>query len=96
CENKWIALDIMEQSDQVEILVIDSGTGIAPEYRDKIMEPFFTLKEVGKGTGLGLSIAKGLIESHGGTIGLVHNSINTTFAISLPKHPVKEKKRPQE
>ena len=43
----------------------DSGPGIPPETRDKILEPFFTTKEVGKGTGLGMPIVLRILELHG-------------------------------
>jgi C4-dicarboxylate-specific signal transduction histidine kinase len=42
---------------EVEIRVRDNGTGIAPEFRDKLFQPFFTTKPTGEGTGLGLSIS---------------------------------------
>jgi signal transduction histidine kinase len=45
--------------DAVEIAVRDNGTGIAPEIRDKLFQPFFTTKPTGEGTGLGLSINRG-------------------------------------
>ena len=43
--------------DGVEIRVRDNGTGIPPEIRDKLFQPFFTTKPTGEGTGLGLSIS---------------------------------------
>ena len=43
----------------VEILIRDNGTGIPPEVKDKIFNPFFTTKPVGEGTGLGLSMSHG-------------------------------------
>ena len=52
----------------VEILVQDTGTGIAPARLPRLFEPFFTTKEAGKGTGLGLSISYGLVKEFGGTI----------------------------
>jgi len=51
-----------------EIVVEDTGLGIAPEIQNQIFEPFFTTKVDGEGTGLGLSIALGIIKSHGGSI----------------------------
>ena len=47
----------------------DNGTGIAPEIRDKLFQPFFTTKPTGEGTGLGLSISYDIItQQHGGSI----------------------------
>ena len=43
--------------DKVEIRIRDNGTGITPEVRKKLFNPFFTTKPAGEGTGLGLSIS---------------------------------------
>src|SRR5262249_23341161 len=47
--------------DKVEISIRDNGTGIPPEVRDKMFNPFFTTKPAGEGTGLGLSITHDII-----------------------------------
>ena len=52
----------------IDILIRDTGSGIAPEHMGKLFDPFFTTKEVGKGTGLGLAVSMGIIERHGGGI----------------------------
>ena len=47
----------------------DNGTGVPPEIRDKLFQPFFTTKPTGEGTGLGLSISYDIVtQQHGGTI----------------------------
>lgn len=83
--DKWINLAITEHGDAVEFRVTDSGKGISSELREKIMQPFFTTKEVGKGTGLGLSISKGIIKDHGGDFFYNENSPNTQFVFSINK-----------
>ena len=55
--------------DAVEVRVRDNGTGIAPEIRDQLFQPFFTTKPTGEGTGLGLSISWDIVtQQHGGSI----------------------------
>ena len=55
--------------DRVEIRIRDNGTGIPPEVKDKIFNPFFTTKPAGEGTGLGLSISHDIIvKQHAGSI----------------------------
>jgi len=56
----------------VRIFIADNGSGIAPELREKIFEPFVTGDEsrTGRGSGLGLSITKNIIQAHGGDVRL--------------------------
>jgi two-component system, NtrC family, sensor kinase len=55
--------------DRVEIRIRDNGTGIPPEVREKMFNPFFTTKPAGEGTGLGLSISHDIIvKQHSGSI----------------------------
>ena len=55
--------------DSVEITIRDNGTGIPPEVKEKLFNPFFTTKPAGEGTGLGLSISHDIIvKQHGGSI----------------------------
>jgi len=72
---------------EVEIRVRDNGTGIPPELRDKLFQPFFTTKPTGEGTGLGLSISYDIVtQQHGGTIKAdsVFGEF-TEFTIRLPR-----------
>jgi len=73
--------------EAVEIRVRDNGTGIAPEIRDKLFQPFFTTKPTGEGTGLGLSISWDIVtQQHGGTIAVDSRKGEfTEFVIRLPR-----------
>jgi two-component system NtrC family sensor kinase len=73
--------------DAVEIRIRDNGTGIPPDIRDKLFQPFFTTKPTGEGTGLGLSISYDIVtQQHGGTIEVdgVADEF-TEFTIRLPR-----------
>jgi signal transduction histidine kinase len=83
--DRWIELSVEDLGSSVRIAIIDSGSGVASEIRDKILEPFFTTKEVGKGTGLGLSISKGIIESHQGHLYVDETWPHTRFVMEVPK-----------
>ncbi len=73
--------------DCVEIRIRDNGTGIPPEVREKLFNPFFTTKPVGEGTGLGLSISHDIIvKQHGGSIEVeTQPGEFTEFRIVLPR-----------
>ncbi len=73
--------------DAVEIRVRDNGTGIPPEIKDKLFQPFFTTKPTGEGTGLGLSISYDIVtQQHGGTITVESEpGAFTEFTIRLPR-----------
>ena len=73
--------------DSVEIRIRDNGTGIPPEVKEKMFNPFFTTKPAGEGTGLGLSLSHDIIvEQHFGSIGVdTRPGEFTEFRIVLPR-----------
>jgi len=83
-EHKTVELTVTRIQDRVEFRVSDTGKGIPQEFRKKIMDPFFTTKEVGKGIGLGLSVSLGIANGHGGRLYLDEAQSKTTFVLSLP------------
>lgn len=69
----------------VVVEVADTGVGILPEILPHIFEPFFTTKRPGQGTGLGLAQVYGIVQQHGGYIGVrSYPGEGTTFVIYLP------------
>ncbi len=81
-----LSMQIISGPATVEVIVKDSGPGMAPELQERIFDPFFTTKR--QGTGLGLSISKRIVEEHEG--GLLYlkseKGLGTEVRISLPRH----------
>lgn len=76
--------------DYVQIMVADTGSGIAQERLDKIFTPFYTTKN--RGTGLGLAICKQLLKQNDGFISVVSApGEGTSFTISLPVAPLPQR-----
>jgi CheY-like chemotaxis protein/anti-sigma regulatory factor (Ser/Thr protein kinase) len=57
-------------SDWIEVVVEDTGTGMSKEVLERALDPFFTTKAVGKGTGLGLSMVYNTVKAHQGQLEL--------------------------
>ena len=74
-----------EIGGNVEIIVSDSGQGIAKENISRIFDPFFTTKEVGKGTGLGLNVTYNIVKKHHGAIDVKSEpGKGATFTVRIP------------
>ncbi len=74
-----------EDSEWVEIQIIDDGCGIPDDVSARVFEPFFTTKLSKRNTGLGLSICRSILEEHGGKIGFESRpGAGTVFSVKLP------------
>ena len=83
---KWIEIQVstIEGDTKLMFVVVDSGSGIAKNILDNLMEPFATTKKEKGGTGLGLNISKKIIADHNGFLYLDKNSVNTKFVFEIP------------
>lgn len=89
------AIDAVADSGRIEVLaqrerqqavvrIIDNGTGIPAQIRDRIFDPFFTTKPAGLGTGLGLDIVRRLVRHNNGEISVESQPGRTEFRVALP------------
>ncbi len=89
------ALDAVPASGRVDVLanregkhlvvrIVDNGTGIPAQIRERIFDPFFTTKPVGLGTGLGLDIVRRLVRHNDGEIEVESQPGRTEFRVVLP------------
>jgi len=72
------------EREHVVVLIVDDGTGIPDEIRQRIFDPFFTTKPMGQGTGLGLDIVRRLVRHNDGDITVESRPGRTEFRVVLP------------
>ena len=74
---------VLREASLAEIVVADTGPGIAPEVAERLFQPFTTTKKTGMG--VGLSICREIVEAHGGHIVAAANTPRgTVFRVTLP------------
>ena len=74
-----------KQGNRIVIEIMDQGSGIPEEFKDRMFEPFATTKPTGKGTGLGLALVHGIIQDHQGEIAIdSQQGVGTRVVITLP------------
>jgi signal transduction histidine kinase len=79
-------VDVLAKRERQRVVVhiIDNGTGIPAQIKDRIFDPFFTTKPVGQGTGLGLDIVRRLVRHNDGEIAVESQPGRTEFRVALP------------
>lgn len=82
-EGGELIIDGGESDRHITISVTDTGGGIPADKREKIFEPFYTLKKTG--TGLGLPLCKKIMTAHGGDIVVGEAERGAVFTLILPK-----------
>jgi signal transduction histidine kinase len=83
-DERTISVSTRSVGDGLEVVVADTGCGIAEEHRNKLFEPEFTTKP--QGSGLGLGIVREIIGQHGGSISLLPSrpGDGASFCVRLP------------
>lgn len=80
-----VQIEMHAHDDCVEISVIDSGTGIAPDEITRIFDPFHSSKPFGMG--LGLAICRSIVEAHSSLLTVQNLNPGTAFSFKLSSIP---------
>ncbi len=84
-EGGSIVVGMKHQDDKIQIMVSDTGSGIAPEDLEHIKQKFYKGKDAVRGSGIGLAIADEIVLSHGGTLEIASTlRVGTTVTVTLP------------
>ncbi|TLZ43445.1 MAG: PAS domain S-box protein, partial [Methanobacteriota archaeon] len=91
-----VQVRIEDRGPIVAVSVADTGSGMTPEVRSRVFEPFYTTKKKGEGTGLGLAIARSFVVNHGGDLTVTSEvGKGSTFTLVLPRRQPGPRPEPQ-
>ena len=80
-----ITITTRDDQGRAVVEISDDGPGIPPEAQSRVLDAFFTTKDVGKGTGLGLAtVYRIVVDRHQGTLTFESRPGRTTFRVGLP------------
>jgi len=77
-----LTVTTQRSTDGIELVIEDSGGGIAPGHIDQLFSGFFTTKE--DGMGMGLPICRSIVQAHGGRISAANGVAGARFVVTLP------------
>ncbi len=78
-----LIIETLQQGDEIQLKVTDTGTGIPDDIIGKIFEPYFTTKDFG--SGLGLTLVYKIVKEHKGDIAIkTKEGEGTAFTLSFP------------
>jgi len=85
-EGGRVRIELRNVEPEIELRFADNGSGIPPQVRDTLFEPFVSYDKE-NGTGLGLTVVQKIVEDHGGTV-IVESSSSAgaVFKVTLPLH----------
>ncbi|MBN2315114.1 MAG: GHKL domain-containing protein, partial [Sedimentisphaerales bacterium] len=85
--NRTLSISGRQKDRRIELHFCDTCGGIAPEFLDRICEPFFTTKPSNQGTGLGLYIVNNIVSRVNGDFRVLSEyGKGSTFLVTLPIH----------
>ncbi|WBX70049.1 sensor histidine kinase [Tenacibaculum retecalamus] len=80
-KNPKITIKLHQESNRINLSVIDNGIGISNDIKDNIFIPYFTTRK--DGSGIGLTLSKSIMEAHNGTIRFVSHTNETCFKLTF-------------
>lgn len=86
-----VTISVARRGGRAILVVADTGPGVPEEVRDRLFEPFFTLRRKGRGSGLGLAVVYAIASAHGGDVELVSGpGEGARFEVRLPPGDIGE------
>jgi two-component system cell cycle sensor histidine kinase/response regulator CckA len=83
-----ISVGVRSADSRHQLVVEDTGTGIAPDILGRVFEPFFSTKRTGQGTGLGLASVRRMVESAFGAVAIRSEpGRGTRVTLEFPRVP---------